>query len=123
MGRSGQPPEWSPATAVGAGADEGRPRLADRSAPAVRPELQHDRGGPRRNTEGFGKFCVDFWQVCPFDLFQRDRELSGFASNIGTVIAGTPNHLEIWNEARWNANLEAMQADLLVPESLMERIG
>ena len=57
-------------------------------------------------------------------LPQTLRSYAGISDADNSVlIAGTPNHLEIWNEARWNANLEAMQADLLVPESLMERIG
>jgi MraZ protein len=39
------------------------------------------------------------------------------------IVAGTPNRLELWNEARWNANLEHVQTEPPAPELLSELIG
>ena len=39
------------------------------------------------------------------------------------MVAGAPNHLEIWNEARWNATIEAMHDDLDAPELLQGMVG
>ncbi len=50
--------------------------------------------------------------------------LRAFAELENTVmVAGAPNHLEIWNEARWNAAIEAMQDDLDAPELLKDLVG
>ncbi len=39
------------------------------------------------------------------------------------VIAGTPNRLEVWNEARWLSNLTAIQSSPPSPELLRELVG
>ncbi len=39
------------------------------------------------------------------------------------VIAGAPNRLEIWNEAKWNANIEQIQNESPTPELLQELVG
>ncbi len=39
------------------------------------------------------------------------------------MVAGAPNHLEIWNEARWHASIEAMHDDLDAPELLQGMVG
>ncbi|MBS3933928.1 MAG: division/cell wall cluster transcriptional repressor MraZ [Truepera sp.] len=39
------------------------------------------------------------------------------------VIAGAPNRLEIWSEARWLANLAKVQSEPPAPELLRELVG
>lgn len=39
------------------------------------------------------------------------------------VVAGAPNRLELWNEARWQRNLEAVQAQPPEPELLRGLVG
>jgi len=39
------------------------------------------------------------------------------------MFVGAPNRLEIWNEQRWLANLEAVQEAPPAPELLRELIG
>ncbi len=39
------------------------------------------------------------------------------------VVAGAPNRLEVWNEARWLNNLSAVQAQPPAPELLRELVG
>ncbi len=47
-----------------------------------------------------------------------------FAEAAGNVvIAGTPNRLEIWNEARWLSNLTAIQTTPPAPDLLRELVG
>ncbi len=50
--------------------------------------------------------------------------LRKFASIEGNVvIAGAPNRLEIWNEERWSASLDAILDDPPAPELLRELVG
>ncbi|HLV13292.1 MAG TPA: division/cell wall cluster transcriptional repressor MraZ [Trueperaceae bacterium] len=50
--------------------------------------------------------------------------LRKFAALEGNVMfVGAPNRLEIWNEQRWLANLEAVQEAPPAPELLRELIG
>ena len=47
-----------------------------------------------------------------------------FADTSGkVVIAGAPNRLEIWNEARWLSNLTEVQNNPPAPELLQELVG
>lgn len=47
-----------------------------------------------------------------------------FAETDGNVVvAGAPNRLEIWNEARWLTNLTAVQNEPPAPDLLRELIG
>ena len=39
------------------------------------------------------------------------------------VIAGAPNRLEVWNEARWLSNLTEVQSSPPAPELLQELVG
>lgn len=39
------------------------------------------------------------------------------------IIAGAPNRLEIWNEARWLSNLTDVQAQPPAPDLLRELVG
>jgi MraZ protein len=39
------------------------------------------------------------------------------------VVAGAPNRLEIWNEARWIANLDGVTVQPPAPELLRELVG
>ncbi|MEX2501418.1 MAG: division/cell wall cluster transcriptional repressor MraZ [Trueperaceae bacterium] len=39
------------------------------------------------------------------------------------IVAGAPNRLELWNERRWNASLEEVQAQPPAPDLLSELIG
>ncbi len=49
--------------------------------------------------------------------------LRGFAElDSSVVIAGAPNHLEIWNEARWISAIDEMQENLEAPDPLQEMI-
>lgn len=50
--------------------------------------------------------------------------LRGYAEIDGNVIvAGAPNRLEIWNEARWNQFLNETENDPLAPGLLSELVG
>ncbi|MEJ2666222.1 MAG: division/cell wall cluster transcriptional repressor MraZ [Deinococcales bacterium] len=50
--------------------------------------------------------------------------LRAFAEVEGNVVvAGAPNRLEIWNEARWLSNLTAVQAQPPAPDLLRELVG
>jgi MraZ protein len=50
--------------------------------------------------------------------------LRQFADAMGNVvIAGAPNRLEIWNEARWLANLSDVQSSPPAPGLLAELVG
>lgn len=49
------------------------------------------------------------------------RMFADTSSNV--VIAGTPNRLEIWNEARWLSNLSTIQSSPPAPELLRELVG
>lgn len=50
--------------------------------------------------------------------------LRAFAEAEGNVVvAGAPNRLEIWNEARWLTNLTAVQAQPPAPDLLRELVG
>jgi MraZ protein len=50
--------------------------------------------------------------------------LRSFAEVEGNVVvAGAPNRLEIWNEARWLSNLTAVQAQPPAPDLLRELVG
>ena len=47
-----------------------------------------------------------------------------FAETDGNVvIAGAPNRLEVWNEARWLSNLTEVQNRPPAPELLKELVG
>lgn len=39
------------------------------------------------------------------------------------MIAGTPNHLEVWDEALWNTTINLLQEDLPAPELLSGMVG
>jgi MraZ protein len=39
------------------------------------------------------------------------------------VVAGAPNRLEIWDEARWMANLQDVQTKPPAPALLTELVG
>ncbi len=43
--------------------------------------------------------------------------------NGNVVVAGAPNRLEIWNEARWLSNLGEVQSKPPAPELLSELVG
>ena len=50
--------------------------------------------------------------------------LRQFADATGNVvIAGAPNRLEVWNEARWLANLHEVQSSPPAPGLLAELVG
>ncbi len=50
--------------------------------------------------------------------------LRTFAETTGNVVvAGAPNRLEIWNEQRWQENLNRVQSDPPAPELLRELVG
>ena len=50
--------------------------------------------------------------------------LRSFAALDGSVvIAGAPNRLEIWNDARWKENLSSVQESPPSPEFLRELVG
>jgi MraZ protein len=44
-------------------------------------------------------------------------------ANNSVVIAGAPNRLEVWNEARWLSNLTEVQSRPPAPELLRELVG
>ena len=44
-------------------------------------------------------------------------------ADASVVVAGAPNRLEIWNEARWLANLNDVQSRPPAPELLKELVG
>ena len=57
-------------------------------------------------------------------LPQTLRNFAGIEeSNNSVVIAGAPNRLELWNEARWFSNLMAVQSQPPAPEFLRELVG
>ena len=49
------------------------------------------------------------------------RAFAGLENSV--MVAGAPNHLEIWNETRWNEAIEAMHDDLDAPELLQGMVG
>ena len=49
------------------------------------------------------------------------RTFAGLENSV--MVAGAPNHLEIWNETRWNEAIEAMHDDLDAPELLQGMVG
>lgn len=49
------------------------------------------------------------------------RTFAGLDSSV--VVAGAPNRLEVWNEARWLANLTEVQSQPPAPELLRELVG
>ena len=57
-------------------------------------------------------------------LPQPLRTFAGIeTTNNSVVIAGAPNRLEVWNEARWLSNLMEVQSTPPAPELLRELIG
>ncbi len=57
-------------------------------------------------------------------LPQNLRAFAGIGeADNSVVIAGTPNRLEIWNEARWLSSLAEVQSSPPVPDLLRELIG
>ncbi|UCH24611.1 MAG: division/cell wall cluster transcriptional repressor MraZ [Trueperaceae bacterium] len=44
-------------------------------------------------------------------------------TDANVIIAGAPNRLEVWNEARWLSNLADVQASPPAPELLRELVG
>ncbi|ADI14717.1 division/cell wall cluster transcriptional repressor MraZ [Truepera radiovictrix] len=49
------------------------------------------------------------------------RTFAGLDGSV--VVAGAPNRLEIWNEARWLTNLTEVQSQPPAPELLRELVG
>ena len=49
------------------------------------------------------------------------RNFAKLENNV--VVAGAPNRLELWNEAQWESNLAAVQAQPPAPELLAELVG
>ncbi|CAN5546130.1 division/cell wall cluster transcriptional repressor MraZ [soil metagenome] len=49
------------------------------------------------------------------------RMFADLATNV--VVAGAPNRLEIWDEARWLSNLTEVQSKPPAPELLRELVG
>jgi MraZ protein len=49
------------------------------------------------------------------------RMYAGINSDV--VIAGTPNHLEVWDEAKWLSNLAQVESQPPTPDLLRELIG
>ena len=49
------------------------------------------------------------------------RSFAKLENNV--VVAGAPNRLELWNEAQWESNLAAVQAQPPAPELLAELVG
>lgn len=57
-------------------------------------------------------------------LPQTLRNFADIGTNSNSVvIAGAPNRLEIWNEARWLSNLTEVQSRPPAPELLRELVG
>lgn len=49
------------------------------------------------------------------------RAFARLSSNV--TIAGTPNHLEVWDTELWNATIASLQANPPMPESLSTMVG
>ena len=49
------------------------------------------------------------------------RTFAGLGSSV--MIAGTPNHLEVWDEGLWNATIGDLQETLTAPVLLSEMVG
>jgi MraZ protein len=49
------------------------------------------------------------------------RTFAGLDNSV--MIAGTPNHLEIWDEGLWHATIGELQDDLPSPELLQGMVG
>ena len=49
------------------------------------------------------------------------RSYAGLETNV--TVAGTPNHLEIWDTEQWNSSIDALQQDPPLPGQLQTMVG
>ncbi len=71
-------------------------------------------GASKANTDSAGRINI------PATL----RSFAGISETEKTVIiAGAPNRLELWNDARWKTNLDEILMSSPAPEILQELIG
>ena len=93
---------------------------------AIESELSH-LSITDAKSRGFVRFFYSGASKAKIDSAGRitiPATLRSFASLENNVrIAGFPNRLEIWDEAKWEENINAVQNQPDAPEALLELVG